>query len=282
MKKVFLLLAAVAALTLTACNSKEKQEQERTGGVDVAKENLVAYFPLNSAEDCVKGEGLSYDANTATFSVGARGGCYESKGDVNTQAYLKVNVPVTIVKDMTSFTLSAWIYPNDYRGGIFTLGSSDANVDANWGAMDLFLDGGDADNGAILKGYFFNNNPAADWHGFYPTAQVVNTLAWQHVVMTYDAATSKLHLYKNGSDVYEQDVLLGDGKAGAGELQLFNVTCCYIGAFAQRMTGASKEEWLSYFSGKIDEIRLFNKGLSAAEVSQLYRAEVAVTDGLDK
>ena len=47
------------------------------------------------------------------------------------------------------------------------------------------------------------------------------------------------------------------------------------------MTGASAEEWLSFFSGKIDEVRLFNIGLSETEVASLYRAEVAVTDGLD-
>ena len=284
MKKYFMMfVAAATALTLVACNPEEKKK-DTTGGVDVAKENLVAYFPLNAADDCVTlGEGVKFNAlgGTAKFGVGARGGCYESTGDVNTQAYLKLDVPAAFVRNLSSFTLSAWIFPNDYRGGIFTVGSSDAVVDANWGAMDLFLDGGNDDNGATLKGYFYNDNTAADWHGFYPWVNGITKLTWQFVTMTYDENTSKLMLYVNGAKVYEQDVLLGDGKAAAGKVTLLNATCCYIGAFAQRMTGASAEEWLSFFSGKIDEVRIFNIGLSETEVASLYRAEVAVTDGRD-
>ncbi len=52
----------------------------------------------------------------------------------------------------------------------------------------------------------------------------------------------------------------------------------YIGAFASRETGKSSESWLSYFAGKIDEIRVFNKALSEEEMLALYKAEVKVSD----
>ncbi|NLZ50832.1 MAG: hypothetical protein GX899_03885, partial [Rikenellaceae bacterium] len=64
-------------------------------------------------------------------------------------------------------------------------------------------------------------------------------------------------------------------------ISLFNASSCYVGAHAQRVSGASAETWLSYLAGKVDEVRLFNKGLSANEVQALYRAEVAAADGLD-
>ena len=288
MKKLFMLFAAIAALTIVACN-KDDKKVDPTGGVDVCPDNLVAYFPLNSAEDCiVTGAGVTLDGlgGAAKFGVGARGGCYESTGNIDTEAYLKLNVPANFVRTLSAFTLSAWIFPNDYRGGIFTVGSSDEGVDANWGALALFLDGGNPDDGAILKGYFYNDAPGAVWHGFYPWVSGITALAWQFVTMTYDSATSKLMLYVNGTPAYEQDVFLGPAdeegnQAAAGEIAMLNATCCYIGAFAQRMTGASAETWLSFYSGKIDEVRIFNKGLSETEVAQLYRAEVAVTDGLD-
>ena len=284
MKKLFAIFAAAAAILTIASCDKEDKKKDTTGGVDVCKEALVAYFPLNSAEDCVTlGEGISYDAigGAGKFGTGARGGCYESTGGVSDQAFLKLNVPANFTTQFSSFTVSAWIFSNDFRGGIFTVGSTADGVDANWGALNLFLDGGDADAGAWLKGYFWNTNPSADWHGFYPSAQCVHRLTWEYVTMTYDASTSKVMLYLNGNKMFEQDVLLGDGKAAAGEVTLFPASSCYIGAFAQRMSGASAEEWLSYFSGKIDEVRIFNKGLSASEVMQLYKAEIAVTDGLD-
>lgn len=288
MKKYLLFIAAaVAALAMVSCKkNKNPQKVDTTGGVDVAVENLVAYFPLNSATEVVTlGEGVSFDklGGKAKFGTGARGGCYESTGTVDDEAYLKLNVPAKFTSALTSFSVSAWVYQSGFRGGIFAVGSSDKNTDPNWGALSLFLDGGDPEGGTMLKCYFFNDNPSAEWHGFFPgyKGQEVAQNKWFFVTLTYDETTSKQALYVNGNSVFEGDVLLkGDG-AGAGKVQLLNASNCYIGAHAQRVSGASSEPWLSYLAGKVDEIRIFNKGLSASEVGALYRAEVAVTDGLD-
>jgi len=288
MKKHFLIVAAaVAAVALVSCKKDDDKKVDTTGGVSVASENLVAYFPLNSPTDVVTlGKGVSFDklGGKGTFGTGARGGCYESTGTVDDEAYLKLNVPATFTTDLKSFSVSAWIYQTGARGGIITVGSTDRAVDPNWGALSLFLDGGDEVAGSYtLKGYFNNNNENADWHGFFPTYNGVEVAknAWIYITLTYDAATSKQALYVNGVQRLEADVLLGDGKAGAGEVTLLPASSCYIGAHAQRVSGASAETWLSYFAGKIDEIRVYNKGLSEKEVSDLYKAEVAVTDGLD-
>lgn len=285
-KYLFLIATAVAALAIVSCKKDDTKKVDPTGGVDVATANLVAYFPLNSATDAVKlGEGVTFDkiAGKAKFGVGVRGGCYESTGTVEEEAYLKLNVPATFTSSLSSFTLSAWVYQTGHRGGVFSVGSTDEGVDPNWGAMSMFLDGGNADDGTMLKYYYNNTNPNAKWHGFFPgyKGQEVALNTWFFATLTYNENTSKQAIYVNGVQVFEGDVLLEGGGAGAGKISLFNASSCYVGAHAQRVSGASAETWLSYLAGKVDEVRLFNKGLSANEVQALYRAEVAAADGLD-
>lgn len=294
MKKTFIIaLAALAALW--SCNNKTNVEPDVTGGVSVATESLVAYLPLDSKDAVItKGEGISFAelGGKGEFAAkGARGGCYNnSAADHETQAFLKLNVPKNFLKDLKSFTFSAWVNAPSNRGGIITF---DGGTDANWGALDLFFDGGD-EEGTVLKGYLFNNG--TEWGGFYPTYKGAEVALnkWIYLTYTYDAATSYANLYVNGTLVgpineetkkIDGTNLCWAGPADAdgnqekvGELNLSEVSVMYIGAFASRETGKSQETWLSYFGGKIDEIRIFNKGLSDADVKALYLAEVKASD----
>lgn len=299
MKKYLIMFAAAAAaVALVSCNKDKEQEADTTGGVSVAASNLVAYFPLNSEKDVVTlGEGVSYAGigGKAEFTTkGFRGGAYNnSSADHETQAYLKLNVGKDFLSKMSSFTVSAWINTPTNRGGIVTF---DGGTDANWGAWDLFFDGGD-DAGTVLKGYMLSTK--TEWGGFYPNykgAEVAQN-KWIQVAFSYDENSSYANLYVNGTLVGNIDEETGKvlgtnlcwaGPADAdgnqdkvGKVVLPEVTSLYIGAFASRETGKSQETWLSYFAGKIDEVRVFNKALSEDEMQKLYKAEVAVADGLD-
>ncbi|MBP5636146.1 MAG: LamG domain-containing protein [Bacteroidales bacterium] len=296
MKKILFIAVAVAAFMAVSCD-KDSKNDAKTGGVNVAAKNLVAYFPLDSQEAAITlGEGVTVVelGGAGEFTTaGARGGCYQnSTADHDKQAYLKLNVPKDFLKKLTSFTVGAWINAPTQRGGIVTF---DGGTDANWGAWDLFLDGGDGE-GTTLKGYLFNNG--TEWGGFYPTykGKEVAQNKWIYVTYTYDEATSYANLYVNGvlvGPADEEGNIAGtnlcwagpedaQGKqAKLGKLNLSEVNYLYIGAFASRETGASSESWLSYFAGKIDEIRVYNKGLSEAEVKALFQAEVKAADNLD-
>lgn len=71
--------------------------------------------------------------------------------------------------------------------------------------------------------------------------------AWTHVAATYDGAT--LRLYVNGSQVGSQAV------TGA----------IAVSALPLRIGG--NNVWGEYFSGRIDEVRVYNRALSAAEIA---------------
>lgn len=297
MKKYFLLIAAaVAALAIVSCKKDgDKKTTDTTGGVSVASENLVAYFPLNSAEDVITlGEGVSVATlgGQAEFNEkGFRGGAYNNKSaDHETQAYLKLNVPKDFLSKLSSFTVTAWVNSPTQRGGIITF---DGGADANWGGWDMFYDGGD-DKGTTFKGYMFSTK--TEWGGFFPNfkSEAIVANQWIQVGFSYDENTSYANLWINGVLVgpvdEEAQKILGTNlcwagpadaegnQAKVGKVVQPDVTCMYIGAFASRETGKSSETWLSYFAGKIDEIRVFNKALSEEEMLALYKAEVKVSD----
>lgn len=297
MKKLFLVLAAFAAVAVVSCKKDGQNDVDTTGGVSVGAENLVAYFPLDSKTAVVtKGEGVSFAelGGKGEFAAkGARGGCYNnSSANHDTQAYLKLNVPKDFLKKLTSFTVGAWVNTSTNRGGIVTF---DGGTDANWGAWDLFFDGG-SETATTLKGYLFNNG--TEWGGFYPTynGAEVALNKWIYLTYTYDEATSYANLYVNGVLVGPKDEtgkVLGTNLCWAGpadeagnqeklgKLNLSEVSSLYIGAFASRETGMSSESWLSYFAGKIDEVRIFNKGLNEQEVKALFQAEVKAADNIE-
>ena len=296
MTKYFLLLAAAAAAVAIVSCGKDNKEKEVPENAESAKKALVAYLPLNDANNVIAtGEGFSVvglggagEFNTSGF----KGGCYNnSAADIDAQAYLKLNVPEKFLSGLTSFTFSAWINSPAQRGGIITF---DGGEDANWGAWDLFFDGGDAEEGTILKGYFYNQTTL--WKGFYPTYKGLEVAQnkWIQVVYSYDENTSHANLYVNGtlvgpvdeesgeikftSDCYAQDVDKDGNQPKVGALHLPKVSCMYIGAFASRETGKSSESWLSYFAGKIDEIHIYNRALTDKEISAVYKDEVLNSD----
>lgn len=75
-----------------------------------------------------------------------------------------------------------------------------------------------------------------------PTALPLNT--WSHLAATYDGAT--LRLYVNGAQV-SQTAATGTLRADANQLRIGN-------------------HWNHYFAGQIDEVRVYNRALSATEV----------------
>jgi hypothetical protein len=298
MKKYFLLIAAaVAALAISSCKKDGDGDKkiDTTGGVNVAADNLVAYFPLNSEEDVITlGEGISYleMGGEAEFNAnGFRGGAYNNKSaNHETKAYLKFSVPQKFLANMSSFTVTAWVNSPSQRGGIVTF---DGGTDANWGGWDMFYDGGD-DKGTTFKGYMFSTK--TEWGGFFPNfkSEAIVANQWIQVGFSYDENTSWANLWVNGILLgnidKETNEILGTSTCWAGpedaegnqekvgKIVMPDVSLMYLGAFASRETGKSAESWLSYFAGKIDEVRIFNKALSAEEMLALYKAEVKVSD----
>jgi hypothetical protein len=48
-----------------------------------------------------------------------------------------------------------------------------------------------------------------------------------------------------------------------------------LGGFLAKITGASTDSWQGNLTGQLDEVRIYNKALTDAEISALYQLEKA-------
>ena len=86
---------------------------------------------------------------------------------------------------------------------------------------------------------------------------------WQHVVLTYDAGAGIMRMYVNGVDV-----------GGATPRPTIWNTTAPVGIGARRSANGPYD---MNFNGSVDEVALFSRALSAAEVAQHYNAAFAAS-----
>jgi glucose/arabinose dehydrogenase len=135
-----------------------------------------------------------------------------------------------------AMTLEAWVRPAvvaDWR----TVALKEAPAGL---AYALYAN----DDGARWAAYV--NTGAADVAAESTAALPLNT--WSHIAMTYDG--SMVRAYLNGAQVGSR-AATGAIRATAGALQL-----------------GGNSVWSEWFSGLIDEVRFYNRALSASEIAQ--------------
>jgi len=290
MKKSFLFIAFIALFIGLSFNSCKKDDNPTPddGKIDpstIAAANLVAYFPFESATASIsKGDGITFSktGGAASFVTGRRGNAYQ--GNLN-GAYLEYNVAATNpFKTMKAFTIAAWIKTPPAIIGtdngaaiIFRLNGGDSFM----GNLVLDLESNSDKDSLDIKGYLYNA-ASPDWKGQDIRLHKPAFLAdkWVHIACSYDNVKSTMALWANG-------VLVGDGikySTGAdpvtgnqpllGDLAFgSDMNKIHIGAWAQQIANTA-DSWMRYFPGLIDELRIYNKALSADEMKALYAAEV--------
>ncbi|MGZ8508791.1 MAG: LamG domain-containing protein [Chitinophagaceae bacterium] len=100
---------------------------------------------------------------------------------------------------------------------------------------------------------------------------------WHHLAFTYDETTSKLLIYFDGQMVPTPGTS-GDftvGGAPMGKLNFANTTNLVLGGWNKHagLTGPT-DGWISGFSGKMDQFRLYSKALTATEIQALYNSKL--------
>ncbi len=147
-------------------------------------------------------------------------------------------------------TISAWMYP--YTSGLGGQGSimnkgSEANT-SNGAWMFSFRSGGMS----FVKSYTNTILNRTTSNGSYALNK------WQHVVMTWDGSStaSNVHIYINNVEPSYQTTTDGSGSKVSDAANNIAITSA----------GGSV-----MFNGIIDDVRVYNRVLSTAEVGQLYR-----------
>ena len=117
--------------------------------------------------------------------------------------------------------------------------------------MTILFYGSESSNNAFIFRVINGQLGVAFWandHDF--TATGLTDGNWHHVVATYDGSLAKLYLDGN---------LIGTGSAGAVSTSSANLA---IGAYNNGVD--------ALFNGSIDQVRIFNRAITATEVETLY------------
>ena len=280
---LFVIMLAVVMMT-TSCKKDEPDPNAgKTDPSTIATANLIAYFPFEA--EPAAGAAVDNSNSMITFvkKVGAasfvtarRGKGYQGAA---TESYLEYNVAAgTALKTLDEFTMACWIKtPNTTSGAakIFGLNGGDPNM----GNLGLIQESQAVGDSVDLKAFLYDSE-SPDWkaHDMRKQSDKFLNDKWFHVVSVYRKATSELEFYANGKKILTQIRYAGPGSLPTqpllGSIKLgSDMTKIHFGVWPKQITGAP-DSWMTYFKGIVDEFRLYNKGLSAAEILELYDAEV--------
>lgn len=281
----------VGSIMMGACTKADKSDDFPAGDAppvaggftassEVAPANLVAHFPMDGNIADVKGNVTAGTTHgTTSFVEGKKGQAY--KGSSNGYIQYDQAGPIGTLK---SFTVSMWINALHHDGGaqgVFDVGKNDGSF---WGNFFMLIEGQNPANQVekmFMKLHFEKNgaNFTEQWvepFGEFRPDDMYN--AWKHLVWTYDAGTSKVALYVNGSKralpPNAEDRFSATG-VPLGDLNFKDPLRFVIGGLAKH-TGAPfgvAEPWMLNYTGMIDEFRVYDKALSGKEIAALTTLE---------
>lgn len=288
MKKILFVIAALCAMCLVSCKKGGDEKVDPTGGVNVAAENLVVYLSFDNEEVQV-GKDITFTKKegTAALGKGARGKAYSNTGAATTsKAYFEYTLgDNNPFKTLSDFTVSCWVKcpmpvadtPGaaaflSLNGGDGTMGSF-VMLREGWGGESL-----------AMKCYFFDA-ASADWKGqdFVLQKEEFEVDNWFLFAWSYEKATSSIIFWANGAKIGDSIRYAGPVPA-EGEQPLLGAlglkgdeSKMYIGGWAKAIESTALD-FMGYYPGSIDELRVFNKALSEEEMLALFRAEASNLD----
>lgn len=95
---------------------------------------------------------------------------------------------------------------------------------------------------------------------------------WHHLAFTYDETTSLLKIYFDGVEVPTPGA---SGNLGLGPLDLSNAGNLVVSGWNKHAAlSGPTDAWISAFSGKMDQFRLYGRALTASEVLALFNSRL--------
>jgi len=214
-----------------------------------APDDAVAHYPFEGDATDTSGNGFHGTATALTFAsgrIGAQAGQFNG-----TSSY--ISIPCSVTDD---FTVAMWVKTTDTSGG------SSAQWWSGKALVDGDVSGGGADWGtSIVNGKFAlgAGSPAGDVT--VASAVNVNDGKWHHLAATRNTASGAMQVYVDG-------VLQGSGSGPTGSRT--SPPGLRIGALA---SGSS-----NFLSGTIDDVRLYSRILTSAEITALADAQLPAPD----
>lgn len=263
-------MLALGAISFTSCQEKFDPSSYApalniggfTSSKQIAPGNLVAHWAFDGSLIDSVSNTLGVATGTG-FSLGIKGKALQ--GALN--GYVITNTP-TAVQNLKSFTVSLWQNMPLNSNGIVGL-MDVANSSSFWGNLTIFFEnGGNASTGQLK--FHINNNGVDNWLGNYAMTNPWDK--WNNITISYEAAISTYKIYVNGSRLATQVI------ANNGPITFQNAGKMVFGTVHFQTTpsltnSTNKQDWASYLTGQLDEVRIYNKALSDSEISSLSKLE---------
>lgn len=256
---------------------------------EVGMADLVGYWSLD-------GDGVEEKSNTApsatvgaTFTEGIKG-----QGVTFNNGYLAYPEIASMAATMPSMSISLWakITNNGGEDGHATMMFSLSRPDSWAGNINLMAETGwqpATSDSLTVKGYVqiknadqsvngqdiinkikANAEELADGHTPFPNK---NSGKWAHYVITWEANTGLFKLYANGVKISNAKWESRNG-GSALPLNFFTPSKPVIGSYGSVVAG-NPESWQRNMNGQLDEIRVWKKALTGADINSLYELEKA-------
>jgi uncharacterized repeat protein (TIGR01451 family) len=210
--------------------------------------NMVGWWPGNGNANDVVGGNNGTLVNSPSFVSGEVGQAFSFNGSND----VLIGHPAAL-SPTTGVTVDAWINPATTPAslaGILTKWHQDFSLSATADAYAVWLN---SSNQIFTAIHLADGTEPGLNGGVIP----IGTANFTHVAMTYDAASGNLILYVNGVSAASTNV-------GAGK-NLFPTA-------ADAAIGREQSGQTRFFNGKIDEVEVFNRALSASEIADIFNA----------
>ncbi|MCK4542811.1 MAG: LamG domain-containing protein [Spirochaetales bacterium] len=217
---------------------------------ELPQEGLIAYFPFNGGLNDFSGQNRElFNSGTVIFSDGvdsSEESAFESNG---TGQYLYLEESEEL-NTLNSFTLCFWIYREDRAGTHYMVSKwENSSEDRAEGKFALSYRNQDITFYIVDKTGYYHSLRARD---------VLLDERWNHVAASFEGGT--LRLYVNGESVAEEKI---------PEIELYVDSSPLVLLSAKSSTD---DPWGYYnVTGRIDNFRLYNRGLSDKEIEIIYK-----------
>ena len=203
--------------------------------------NLLAYYRLDETTGSVLNDATGQHAGTnygaTTDSAGVLGTSYSFSGDASTSfTYSDLYFGAGTYAGLS---IQAWVNTTDTDGGIVT-----SRNGFNGTLVGLMIGSGNGSPSFFVSGQESISGTTS-----------INDGQWHHLVGVFDGATGTKSLYVDGVPV-----------SGSTSLATINpLTDFYLGWDADNNIEPTR-----YLIGRIDEVGIWSRALTAAEVTTLY------------
>ncbi|MBR5768439.1 MAG: LamG domain-containing protein [Clostridia bacterium] len=231
-------------------------------GAEAPTDGLVIYYDFDNGEakDLV-GNNTFANIGNATFVDGYKGKAISFDGKGSIYVGGTEEAPLTSPNPNKSFSFSAWIKSNfkvindkgeevNQDGALFCWGSF-AGATGVWG----FVQAGSSN--VCLAGYDASGTPALSNYAYaynYEKEVRVDDNEWHNIIFVYDASKESAVIYIDGQ-LFDKD--------GAGLIKEMVVD----GFDNHFFLGGRSQD--SFYKGLLDEVRIYNRVITAAEAKAL-------------